>query len=67
MSDGLLPNKASAKFLEYAGLGLILMPIEVLGQRGIEDQPISLHQWITAGVFMVVGAVSIGTGHGGTK
>jgi hypothetical protein len=55
----ILPTKASAKFLDYVGLGLILMSIEVLGQRWIEDQPISAHQWVAGSVFMVAGAISI--------
>lgn len=59
MSDGLLPSKASAKFLDYVGLGLILMPIEALGTRGLEGQTISAAQWWTGSIFMVFGAISL--------
>jgi len=38
------------------------MPIEVLGQRWIEDQAISWHQWIAGAVFALSGAISIGIG-----
>jgi hypothetical protein len=59
VSDGLLPSKPSAKFLDYVGLGLILMPIEGLGARWLDGQPISFHQWLGAAVFMFAGAIAI--------
>jgi hypothetical protein len=46
-------------FLDYSGLGLILMPIEAVGQRWLEDQPISNHTLIAAATAMVTGGVVV--------
>ena len=44
-------------FLDYCGLGLILMPIEAVGHRWIDDNPINLHTLVAAGTSMLAGAV----------
>jgi hypothetical protein len=44
-------------FLDYAGLGLILVPTEEIGRRWIDDLPITSHTLIAGGTVMVVGAV----------
>ena len=62
MSGNPLPSKASAKFLDYVGLGLILMVIEVFGARWFEGQTISRGQWITGGFLMLAGAIFVAVG-----
>jgi hypothetical protein len=47
-------------FLDYCGLGLILMPIEAVGQRWIDEHPINRHTLVAAGTAMLVGAVVLG-------
>jgi hypothetical protein len=44
-------------FLDYTGLGLILMPTEEIGRRWIDDLPITRHTLIAAGTAMLAGAV----------
>jgi hypothetical protein len=47
-------------FLDYCGLGLILMPIEAVGHRCIDDLPINRHTLVAAGTAMLAGAVVLG-------
>jgi hypothetical protein len=53
-------DTAAFTFLDYCGLGLILMPIEAVGQRWIDEHPINRHTFVAAGTAMLAGAVVLG-------
>ena len=62
MSDSILPTKASAKFLDYIGLGLVLAPIEVVGADFVANRETSPEEWERVAILMFfLVALAIGT------
>jgi hypothetical protein len=57
MGHDTLNESTAYTFLDYAGLGFILVPTEEIGRRWIDDLPITSHTLIAAGTVMFVGAV----------
>src|SRR5271165_726640 len=62
MAGHILPTKASAKFLDYAGLGLVLTPIEVIGPDFVSQKDMPAEEWERAAIFILFGAIAIVVG-----
>jgi|SRR5208337_2603061 len=64
MADQIPPTKASAKLLDYVGLGLVLMlmPIEAIGPDFINQKQISTEEWLRAGFLVFCGLVPLAVG-----
>jgi hypothetical protein len=56
MSHGPSGDRTLVTFLDYIGLGLILVAIEEPGRRIFEGHHLSFYGWVAAGLTLLMGA-----------
>ena len=59
MSHGSPSDRTLATYLDYTGLGAILIATEELGRRWIEEQPITQHVVVATTACMVGGGIAL--------